>query len=101
MTRLVERDPETTGTEIDGEVFLVKAGLEDIHHLDTIATGVWRFLETPRQVDELESVFEAAFPDIPAPTIREDLSRALDSLIEAGYLRFRGPTSEDMDADGA
>lgn len=98
MTRMVERDPETSGTDIDGEVFLVKAGVEDIHHLDALASGLWRFLEDPRQLLELESVFEAAFPDVPTDTIRRDLSRTLDSLIEAGHLRFRDPNLECSDA---
>jgi hypothetical protein len=98
MARMVERDPETSGTDIDGEVFLVKAGVEDIHHLDVIASGLWRFLEHPRPVDELEAVFRAAFPDVRVDTIRQDLSRALDNLMEAGYLRFQDTNAERTDA---
>ncbi|MDA0341496.1 MAG: PqqD family protein [Proteobacteria bacterium] len=89
MARIIERDPDTSGTEVDGEIFLIKAREEDIHHLDAIASGLWRFLEHPRDEDELEDVMRAAFPDIPQETIDADLTRTLETLIEAGYLRWQ------------
>lgn len=98
MTRIVERDPDSTGTEVDGETFLVKTGEEDIHHLDIIASGLWRFLEKPHDTNELEAVFEAAFPEVPLEKLRGDLNHALDELISAGYLRFQGPNTSIADA---
>ena len=98
MTRTVERHPDTSGTEVDGEMFLVKAMDEDIYHLDTIATGLWRLLEHPCRPDTLEKVLVDAFPDVAAETIQTDVSRALDALIEAGYVLANDTAGEPTDA---
>lgn len=87
MTRIYERDPLTTVTEVDDEMFLVKPGVEDIHHLDLVASGIWRFLGVHRGLEEMHAVLAEAFPDIPSQTLREDLDRALNDMIEAGFVR--------------
>ena len=87
MTRIYERDPLTTVTEIDDEMFLVKPGLEDIHHLDLVASGIWRFLSEARGLDEVHAVLADAVPDTPAETLREDLERAIGDMGAAGFVR--------------
>ena len=99
MTRMYERDPLTTATEIDDEMFLVKPGVEDIHHLDQVASGIWRFLGLARSLDEIQSVLEEAFPEVPAPTLRDDLARALDGMIDAGFVRIPSQDADEANAE--
>jgi cytosine/adenosine deaminase-related metal-dependent hydrolase len=99
MSRMYERDPLTTVTEVDGEMFLVKPGVEDIHHLDQIASGIWRFLGVTRGLDEMQTVLEDAFPEVPAQTLRDDLKRALDGMIDAGFVQTHPPRADEVNAE--
>lgn len=98
MARRYERHPDISGTEVDGEIFLVKAMEEDIYHLDRVATGLWRLLEQPRQLAELEQIFVEAFPEIPHETIQADLTQTLAELIDAGYVLTRETAGDQRNA---
>jgi len=95
MSRLFQRDPETSDTDIDGEIFLVKASEQDIHHLDGIASGIWRLLAEPRTEAEMATVLHDAFPDVPTERIRADLERALSDLVASGHVHSRAPGAGD------
>lgn len=99
MTRMFERDPLTTATEVDDEIFLVRPNVEDIHHLDLIASGLWRFLDVARSLEEMQTVLGDAFPDVSAEVMRQDLETALESMLAAGFIRTQSVTRKDVDAE--
>ena len=89
MPRLIERNPETMATDVDGETFLVRPDREDIHYLDAVATGIWRLLSEPMSENDMSIVMRDAFPDVSPDVIEADLKRALEELMAAGHLRSR------------
>jgi hypothetical protein len=51
-----------------------------------MASVVWRALEEPRTLAELRALFEAAFTDIDAAKIHDDISDLLDTLERDGLV---------------
>lgn len=64
------------------ELFLVAPGGDSIHQLDQMASAAWRALSTPRSVDEIISLFQAAFPGTPKQRIATDVENLLAFLEE-------------------
>lgn len=85
MTRL-QRIEVVTETEVDGELFLVAPDSQEIFHLDAMASAIWRALEQPMSRTELDALFQAAFPDVPAARLKDDVDNALDRLQDGRLL---------------
>jgi coenzyme PQQ synthesis protein D (PqqD) len=68
--------------EVAGEFFLVVPGPGTTHHLDKMASAVWRVLAEPRSAEELIDLFDAAFPNMPKRKIARDVENLLSFLEE-------------------
>lgn len=82
------RNAAANATEIDEETFLIDPEGGEVFYLDAVSSALWRFLERPRRRSEIVETFAAAFPDIPAERIGNDIDRALADL-EARDLALR------------
>lgn len=82
MSDRFRRNAAVSETEIDDGIFLVEPQTQDIFFLDAIGSGLWRLLEQPQSLHEMQSVVRAAFPDQPAAALDADVAAALDELIE-------------------
>lgn len=78
-TRILEKT-------LDDELLLIDSDTDVILNLNPLGTAVWRFLETPRETNEIIEVLCAAFPDSPEEQIRGDTSRLLDQLVDRQLL---------------
>jgi len=85
--RRYRRNEAANETEIDGEIFLVEPGSEEVYHLDRTGSALWRLLARPRRLAEILDVFHDAFPDVAADELERDLRRALETLSERGLVR--------------
>ncbi|MGE0659916.1 MAG: PqqD family protein [Reyranellaceae bacterium] len=76
-----KRNAAVTATEIDDGIFLVEPESQDIYFLDAVSSGLWRLLETPASLGEMQAVVREAFPDQPAETLDADVAVALDDML--------------------
>jgi Coenzyme PQQ synthesis protein D (PqqD) len=65
---------------VGDELFLVAPGGDGIHQLDQMASAAWCALSTPRSVDEIIGLFQAAFPGTPKQLIARDIEKLLAFL---------------------
>lgn len=77
------RREDVSETDVDGEIFLVEPGSQDVFYLDLVGAGLWRLLENPLALSEAATVFRAAFPDAANETLEKDLAATLKSLKQA------------------
>jgi hypothetical protein len=80
MAERWQRNPAISETTIDDEIFLVEPDSQEVFYLDRISSGLWRILAEPREEAEVVSLFAAAFPDTPRPTIARDIAAAIAEL---------------------
>jgi hypothetical protein len=59
--------------EVDGDLYLAASGPGTIHHLNRMASAVWRAFVEPRSAHELIALFRAAFPEVPGRNIAKDV----------------------------
>lgn len=85
-TDMLARSAAVSATPVESETFLVDAAGREIYHLDAIASGLWRALETPQSLDALHGVFCDAFPDVEPARIRADLEACLADLLRLGFV---------------
>lgn len=86
MSEIYIRSPNILEKTLDDELLLIDNETDMIFNLNPVGTAVWRFLDTPRETDEIMAVLGAAFPDIPKEKIREDISHLLDQLADRKLL---------------
>ena len=75
-----ERNPAVSETTVDDEVFLVEPESEEIFYLDSVTSGLWRLLASPKTLAEAQAVFRDAFPDKDAATVERDVGVALEDM---------------------
>jgi len=80
MTRF-KRNAAVTATEIDDGIFLVEPETQDIFFLDAVSSGLWRLLDRPQPLDEMQAVVREAFPDQPPATLDADVATALQDMV--------------------
>lgn len=78
--RRLMRNPAVAFTEIDGEIFLVEPGSQEIYRLNSIASALWRFLAEPHPRADVLEVFAAAFPKIARKNLKRDLAATIKDL---------------------
>ena len=86
--RRYRRNDAASETEIDGEIFLVEPDSEEIYHLDSTGSALWRLLAEPQEFEEILAVFSDAFPEVAADQLEHDLRRALTALTGRELVRF-------------
>ncbi len=82
------RRPGITETPVEDEMFLVPGDGGDIFHLDRMALPIWRALERPASEQELQQLFQDAFPEVPAETIARDLADAIAALVRGKLIEL-------------
>lgn len=79
-TACYRRCASLSETEMDGERYLADSRTGAIHHLDTIATAVWRLLANPMCEDNIVEDLSHAFPDVRRSQIAADVRSLLNDL---------------------
>jgi hypothetical protein len=69
--------------EVGDELFLAAPGPGTIHHLNRMASAVWRTLVEPRTTEDLIALFQTAFPDVPRRKIAKDMTNVLAFLVDS------------------
>lgn len=87
---ILARNAAVSATPVESETFLVDDTGREIYHLDAIASGLWRALESPQSLDGLHGVFCDAFPDVEPIRIRADLEACLGELLRLGFVIKQG-----------
>jgi hypothetical protein len=77
-----KRNAAVTATEIDDGIFLVEPETQDIFFLDAMSSGLWRLLEEPQSLDQMQSIMREAFPDQPAPALDTDVAAAVQDMVK-------------------
>jgi hypothetical protein len=80
MIRLA-RNPAVTETRLDDEIFLVEPHSDEVYYLDAVSSGLWRLLDGPATLEELQATYRAAFPDSDAATIDRDVAAAVADMM--------------------
>jgi hypothetical protein len=83
---LLRRNPAVKLCAIDGELFLVDADGEGIHHLNPVGAGVWNLLADPISEREAVEVLAGAFPDVERARIERDIAILLAELIAGNFV---------------
>lgn len=78
--------PDVLHQELGGETVLLNLANEQYFGLDPIGTRIWQLLVQTRRADAVMAQLLQEF-DVGAEQLREDLSRLLDELVEAGLVR--------------
>ncbi|MGE0155190.1 MAG: PqqD family protein [Reyranellaceae bacterium] len=79
---MFKRNAAVTATEIDEGIFLVEPETQDIFFLDAMSSGLWRLLDQPQSLAQMQDVVRAAFPDQPAAALDADVATALQDMVE-------------------
>lgn len=79
-----QRRPGLSETELDGDLYLVEPGAQDIFHLDSLGAALWRQLAQPTSLDHLLALFAEAFPETPPNRLAADIAAALEQLRALG-----------------
>jgi hypothetical protein len=77
-----KRNAAVTATEIDDGIFLVEPETQDIFFLDAMSSGLWRLLEEPQSLDQMQSIMREAFPDQPALALDTDVAAAVQDMVK-------------------
>ena len=76
-----KRNAAASATEIDDGIFLGERETQDIFFLDAVSSGLWRLLDQPQSLDEMQSVVREAFPEQPAGALDSDVAAALQERV--------------------
>ena len=82
-----ERAGGVSENPMDDDLFLVAPVSGEIVHLDTMGAAIWRLLEQPQSLEDIQATFAAAFPEADAERLQGDLAVALETLKAAGLVR--------------
>lgn len=72
--------------ELGGTLYLSDPEGRAIRRLDALAAAIWKVLEEPTAVRDLERLLFDAFPDEPTDRIAVDLNKLLRNLAKAGLV---------------
>src|SRR5690606_27790841 len=86
LTERLSRRPGLSAREVDGEIFLACQRTQNIHHLDRMASAVWRALEQSLSRDEIIAIFSEAFPEVPRRKLARDIHRLVAEMVERGLI---------------
>ncbi|KZC97665.1 PqqD family protein [Oceanibaculum pacificum] len=80
------RLPAVSSHEVDGEIFLTDPRNGAIHHLNLMASGLWRLLAEPITPEEAVEVVHTAFPNLQRQRLERDVSALFSHLLENGLI---------------
>ncbi|PCJ61013.1 MAG: hypothetical protein COA65_01970 [Rhodospirillaceae bacterium] len=80
------RNPAVSTTAVESDLFLVEPEGQDVYYLDAVTSGIWRLLEMPHDREAIFSIYSQAFPDVGHRKIADDITTALDDMIQRGLV---------------
>jgi len=84
---LIIREEDIAIQELDGDLFLADGKDGSIYRLNTTGAALWRALESPVEIHDLEELFICVFPSDNPDSIRRDISKLVDDLETNGLIR--------------
>ena len=90
----LQKTPDVIEQLIDGQSFLCSGNGQSIHHLDTLASAIWKLMSEPFKTDEMLKLLNEAFPNVPKTQLNQDLCKLIDTLESKSLIRRVCP-SED------
>ena len=80
-----ERAPGSISqVSVEGERFVAETGSGAIHHLNALASALWRLHEERVAPGEMVDIVHAAFPDVPRGRIEDDVAKLLRDFKRKG-----------------
>ncbi|MBU0726908.1 MAG: PqqD family protein [Alphaproteobacteria bacterium] len=76
------RLPAVAAHEVDGEIFLTDPRDGAIHHLNLMASGLWRLLAEPITTKQAVEVVQTAFPSLQRQRLERDVTALFSHLLE-------------------
>ncbi len=89
LTAVVVPSPEVLVQELDGECVLLNLESERYFGLDDVGTRLWQHLLEHRRLDRVCEAMHEEF-DVDEHTLRADVLRLVEELIEAGIVTVEG-----------
>lgn len=86
MTDLLQRVPDLTFQDLDGEVLVLLPGSGGVLHLNQTASDVWALLEEDTSQEEVAELLARAYEQ-DVERVRSELAPLLDLLVEQGVVR--------------
>lgn len=74
------RKSEIRVVTIDGESFLADSLGATIHHLNPVGSAIWALLDEPVAKADMVEILRAAFPDVDAEQVNDDVTALIDTL---------------------
>ena len=71
---------------MDGESFLAESASGAIHHLNPLASALWRILRQGATRDGLTALVRAAYPEVPEATVERDIAAILADFDAKGLI---------------
>jgi hypothetical protein len=71
---------------VEGERFLAESGPGAIHHLNALASALWRLYQEQVAPEEMVELVHAAFPEVPRSRIERDVEKLLRDFMRKGLL---------------
>lgn len=85
-------DPRVVAEDLDDDVCLYRADIDEVVVLNRSAGDVWRLADGERRVDEIVDMLATAYQSA-AVALREDVVAVIDDLSRRGYLLAGGQQS--------
>ena len=82
MTVRYRRSPAATERRVGKSLFVANPALGSVYRMNETVGALWHLLKDPVTLDEAVAVFRAAFPDLPAERIADDVWTIFRDLIE-------------------
>ena len=95
LSSYVIPSPKVLVQELDGEAVLLDLASERYFGLDEVGTRVWRHLLAHRQLERVCDEMQKEF-DVDASTLRNDVLRLVDELLDAGIVTVEGNIADDQ-----
>ena len=80
------QSPNVSVTVVEGDTFLVPPGEDDVFYLDAVSSGLWRALQEPGTLAELQATYRAAFPERDGAAVDRDVATAFEALRARGLV---------------
>lgn len=78
--------PGLSVTLVDDDAFVVNPETDDIFHLNALGRALWKMLEHPQTLAELNATVADAFPDTPRATISADTEAFMMTMSQRGLI---------------
>ena len=94
ISATVVPSPDVLVQELDGEAVLLNLESERYFGLDDVGTRVWQHLREHRRLARVCEEMQREY-DVDEATVREDVLRLVDELIEAGIVTVEHKDTND------